>query len=153
MDEIYEFLINAKKGTYANGDVSKMSSSRVGSNDYEYSDGKFVYHDTYFGGTCFMGEEVVYSDSIPIWGMNYYGVTLDESLSEEAVDMVLRPALMLVGTDNILPVRGPREFINGDFKYNFDVDGDLNFFNGIETVYKNDSKVYVLKCHGGRIVR
>ncbi len=31
-----------------------------------------------------MGEEVVYSsDDIPIWGMNYYGITLNEILSEK----------------------------------------------------------------------
>ena len=48
-----------------------------------------IYHDTYFGGTNFMGEEVVYEDSdAPIWGMNYYGVTLDESLRMQ--NLVLR---------------------------------------------------------------
>ena len=83
--------------------------------------------------------------------MNYYGVTLDESLSEEAMDNALRPALMMVGTDDIIPVRGPREFINGDFRYSFEIDGDLDYFNGIETIYKNDVKVYVLRCSGGKI--
>ena len=85
-----------------------------------------------------MGEEVVYStDNIPIWGMNYYGVTLDESLSEEAVDKALRPALMQVGLDkNVIPVRG-----------------DLDYFDGTETIFKNDDKIYVLKCHGGLIKR
>lgn len=152
MNKIYDFLIDAKKNTYANGNVSKMSSSRVGSNDYEYSNGKFTYHDTYFGGTNFMGEEVVYCGSVPVWGMNYYGVTLDEDLSEETMDNALRPALMLVGTDDIIPVRGPHEFVNGDFRYTFEVDGDLDYFSGVETIYKNDSKVYVLKCNGGRII-
>ena len=102
-----------------------------------------------------MGEEVVYStDNIPIWGMNYYGVTLDESLSEEAVDKALRPALMQVGLDkNIIPVRGPKEYINGEYKYTFSVNGDLDYFDGTETIFKNDDKVYVLKCHGGLIKR
>lgn len=32
-------------------------------------------------------EEVVYfNEETPIWGMNYYGITLNESLSEEAMD-------------------------------------------------------------------
>ena len=47
-----------------------------------------------------MGEEVVYcNDETPIWGMNYYGITIDETLSEEAIDKALRPALMAIGQD------------------------------------------------------
>ena len=73
-----------------------------------------------------MGEEVVYTnEQTPIWGMNYYGIILDESLSESAVDNALRPALMKVGEEDIIPVRGPKEFINGEYKYTFEVNGDL----------------------------
>ena len=111
-----------------------------------------IYHDAYFGGTNFMGEEVVYAENdTPIWGMNYYGVTLDETLNEEAVDKALRPALMQVGRDDIIPVRGPKEYINGDYKYTFDVSGNLDYFEGEESIYKNDKKIYSLKCHGGKI--
>ena len=79
-----------------------MNSSRLGSNDYHYErnieGNNYTYHDTYFGGTRFMGEEVVYCNSNkPIWGMNYYGVTLDKTLGEEAMDNVLRPALIKAG--------------------------------------------------------
>ena len=35
--------------------------------------------------------------------------------------------------------------------YIFDVSGDINCFNGIEVVYKNDVKIYELKCTGGLI--
>ena len=82
LDDLCTFLIEAKKQTYANEKVKKILSTRKGSYDYEYSNGIMTYHDTYFGGTNFMGEEIVYlSNETPIWGMNYYGVTLDESLS------------------------------------------------------------------------
>ena len=111
-----------------------------------------IYHDTYFGGTRFIGEEVVYVDDIPYWGMNYYGATLDENLGEEAMDNALRPALMKVGEDkSIIPIRGPKEFKNGEFKYSFDVIGDVNNFSGVEIVYKNNVKIYELKCTGGLI--
>ena len=149
-----EFLIEAKKQTYANENVKKQLSSRKGSHDYEYSNGNMLYHDTYFGGTNFMGEEVVYEQGdTPIWGMNYYGVTLDETLSEEAVDKALRPALMQVGNNDIIPVRGPKEFINGEYRYTFNVSGNLDYFEGEESIYKDNKKVYVLKCHGGTIKR
>lgn len=149
---IRDFLIEAKKSTYANGTAEKIESSRLGSKDYEYKKCNMLYHDTYFGGTNFIGEEVVYIDNKIYWAMNYYGVTLDENLGEEAMDNALRPALMQVGiSENIIPVRGPREYKNGDFKYAFEVSGDLTNFSGIETIYKNDKKVYELKCNGGLI--
>lgn len=154
MNELKEFLIKAKQQTYANENIEKKEPSRKGSFDYEYSENGLTYHDTYFGGTKFMGCEVVYSeDETPVWGMNYYGVTLDESLSEEAIDKALRPALMMVGNDDILPLRGPKEFTNGDYTYTFEVTGTLDYFEGLETICKGENKVYQLKCHGGIIKR
>ena len=154
MERLKEFLIEAKKQTYANENVKKIASYREGSHDYEYSNGTMKYHDTYFGGINFMGEEVVYEqDDTPIWGMNYYGITLDKSLSEEAMDKALRPALMQVGTDNTIPVRGPKQYIDGEYKYVFNVTGDLNCFEGEESIFKDGNKVYTLKCHGGTIIR
>ena len=63
MNNIKEFLIEAKKQTYANEKVEKVSSSRFESKDYEYMKDNLIYHDTYFGGTNFIGEEVVYLDN------------------------------------------------------------------------------------------
>ncbi len=83
MDNLKEFLIEAKKQTYANASAEKISSSRLNSKDYEYKKGNMIYHDTYFGGTNFIGEEAVYIDNKIYWAMNYYGITLDETLGEE----------------------------------------------------------------------
>ena len=152
------FLINAKKSTYANSNIKKVESSRVGSSDYHYEkiidNKKYIYHDTYFGGTKFMGEEVVYcDDSKPIWGMNYYGVTLDDTLGEEAMDKALRPALMKVGEDeNIIPVRGIAKFENNGYTYTFKTTGTIEKFDGIEQIYKDNNLIYELHCSGGMIV-
>ena len=149
--ELEKFLIEAKKQTYANKNVEKVANSRLNSRDYEYKKDNLIYHDTYFGGTRFIGEEVVYVDNEIYWAMNYYGVTLDETLGEEAMDNALRPALMKVGEDGIIPVRGPKEFNNGEYKYSFNLEGDINYFNGTETIYKGNTKIYELKCSGGLI--
>ncbi len=151
MNNLEKFLVEAKKGTYANEKVEKAASSRIGSKDYEFKKDNMLYHDTYFGETNFIGEEVVYIDNEVYWAMNYHGITLDDALGEEAMDKALRPALIKVGEDDIIPVRGPKEFINGEYKYIFNVDGDLNYFNGTETIYQNDKKIYELKCSGGII--
>lgn len=146
-----KFLIEAKKQTYANDKIEKVVSSRLNSRDYEYKNNNMIYHDTYFGGIKFIGEEVVYIDNEIYWAMNYYGVTLDESLGEEAMDKALRPALMKVGEDDIIPVRGPKEYKNGEYKYTFEVKGDINYFNGTENIFKGDKKIFELKCSGGLI--
>lgn len=150
--DLHNFLIEAKKETYANENVEKVKSTRRGSRDYEYIKDNWTYHDTYFGGIDFQGQEVVYQqEDTPIWGMVYYGRTLDESLSEEAMDKVLRPALMQVGQDDTIPVRGPKEFENQGYKYTFKVTGDLTNFEGEETIEKEGKEIYTLKCHGGMI--
>ena len=150
--EFLEFLVKAKKGNYANSNAPKVIPSRLNSKDYEFTDGNFTYHDTYFGGVKFIGEEVVYYNDNILWGMNYYGVTLDDSLTEELMDKVLRVALMKVGKDkDIIPVRGPKEFVNEDYLYTFNVDGDMENFVGTEQIYKDKKLIYELKCHGGII--
>lgn len=150
--DLHKFLIEAKKETYANETAPIVTSTRRGSRDYEYIKDNWTYHDTYFGGIDFQGQEVVYHrGDTPTWGMVYYGRTLDESLSEEAMDKALRPALMQVGQDDTIPVRGPKEFENQGYKYTFKVTGDLTNFEGEETIEKEGAKIYTLKCHGGRI--
>ena len=154
MNKIIDFLIEAKKQTYANDSIEKSKSSRLGSKDYEYKKDDMVYHDTYFGGTKFIGEEVVYCGSdLPKWGMNYYGVTIDNNLGEESMDKALRPALMNVGKDtSVLPVRGPSRFENEGYVYTFKSKGTIENFSGIEEIYKENKLIYTLSCSGGIIV-
>ena len=148
--ELSDFLKEANKSTYANKDASKVGSSRLESEDYHFEKGNLTYHDTYFGATKFIGEEVVYKSGKPVWGMNYYGFTVSNEISEGLFDAILRPALMSGSGDNI-PVRGPKEFINGEWKYTFNTDGDLANFTGIEEISKNGKVVCRLHCHGGFI--
>ena len=151
------FLVSAKKMTYANATIEKVNASRLGSNDYHYEaeiEGEIMkYHDTYFGTTKFIGEEVVYRESeVPKWGMNYYGVTLDENATEEMMDKVLRTALSKVGEDNtVLPLRGPSHFENGEYTYTFTSNGTIENFTGIEQVFKGGELIFELHCHGGSI--
>lgn len=153
LQQLAKFLIEAKKQTYASGDEAKVASSRKASNDYEYTDGQMTYHDTYFGGVRFMGEEVVYnSEGQPKWGMNYRGETLRPDMSEAAMDAVLRPALSMVGEDtDIIPVRGPHRFDRDGYVYECVIEGTLESFSGKETVSKDGEVIYCLSCNGGMI--
>lgn len=144
------FLREANLATYANESTERVASLRPGSKDYHFEKGDLTYHDTYFGATRFIGEEIVYKSGIRAWGMNYYGFTIDETISEGLFDSILRPALMSGSGDNI-PVRGPKEFINGEWKYTFMPEGDLANFTGLEEISKGGRIVCRLHCHGGFI--
>ncbi|MCL2594837.1 MAG: DUF5680 domain-containing protein [Promicromonosporaceae bacterium] len=152
IEALADFLIAAKVQTYANAAAPKVASLRPGSLDYHWMDDDWAYHDTYFGGTKFIGTEVAYYRGVPVWGMNYYGTPIVDGVSEAAIDSALMPALMLVGRDpGLIPVRGPREFENNGWRYTFEADGDLTRFTGDEKISGPGGAVYHLHCHGGLI--
>ena len=142
--EIIDFLIIAKKATYA-GKGAEVISSRPNSHDLEYIEGNLKYYDTYLGGEKFAGEEALWKDNIPFWSMNYIGRVLDEGFSGD----FLKEALALVPEK--YPYRGPLKHENGEYKYICTVEGDFIWFSGHEEIYKNDLKVYECNFHGGLI--
>lgn len=149
-NELEEFLNKANKSTYANKNAQKVASTRMGSEDYHFERGDFVYHDTYFGGRDFLGEEIVYKNKKSVWGANYFGFVTDEKISEIDVYNFLRKALMQKYSD-IIPVRGPRNFSLGTQEYNFSVVGDIANFSGEERILFNGKIVYRCFVHGGMI--
>jgi hypothetical protein len=148
--ELSEFLGEANKSTYANKDAPKVASTRLESEDYHFEKGDLIYHDTYFGGRDFIGEEIVYKNKKPVWGTNYFGFVLDENIGEKDIYDFLRKALMRE-YDDVIPVRGPAKFSDGEWKYTFSVGGDLENFAGKEEISLNDKIVYRCFVHGGFI--
>jgi len=145
------FLVEAKQATYANKDAPKASPLRPGSEDYHFKQGEWEYHDTYFGGRDFMGEEIVYQNGMRVWGMNYYGYLLTEEVSPKDAYAVLRPALMQLTGGGVLPVRGPKEYVEGNSKYLNTQTGQIERFSGTEEITLNNEKVYQGWYHGGLI--
>lgn len=78
---LIEFLIKAKKNTYAGSDKKEEISCRSCSNDLVYQEGDYKYFDSYFGGERFVGEEVLFVKDKPVWAMNYSGVEFNEKFS------------------------------------------------------------------------
>ena len=150
IDELTNFLKIAKKNTYASEIAKKSPSQRPGSKDYEYVDGSLTYHDTYFGGANFIGEEIVYEKNKPKWGMNYNGYVVDETVTEEEIDKSLRVALKQEYID-IIPVRGPKNFKVENYEYKNDVSGSLSRFEGREEILKDGNLIYFAVFHGGLI--
>lgn len=150
MDALAGFLRAANKRTYANKDVPQVQSSRPKSQDYEFKQNEFTYHDSFFGDRGFIGEEIVYKQEKPVWGANYFGFILVDEIGEAEVYDFLRKALMQ-DYDDVIPVRGPREFSGGNWKYQFSVMGDLENFSGQEEISLRGQTIYRLVLHGGLI--
>lgn len=149
-EELTDFLNAANKATYANKEAPKSTPLRPSSEDYHFERGDLTYHDTYFGARDFLGEEIVYKATKPVWGMNYYGFILDPRVPTKDAYAVLRSALMQEYTD-ILPVRGPREYVEGTSKYENKVEGMLDRFSGEERICVKGGLIYRCWYHGGSI--
>ena len=143
--KIIEFLIKAKKETYA-GKGGKTVSSRPNSRDLQYSEGDLKYIDTYLGGSKFAGEEALWNNSIPFWSMNYIGRVIGDNFSGD----FLKEALLNVPEN--YPFRGPLEYMNGDYSYGCKINGDFHWFNGIEEIFYKKNKIYECIFHGGDVV-
>lgn len=143
-NSIIEFLMEAKKATYA-GKGPEKSSSRPNSHDLEYEKNGLKYIDTYLGGERFAGEEALWKNDKPFWSMNYIGRVISAEFSGD----FLKEALLNVQPDR--PYRGPVNYKNGDYSYKCSVDGQFQWFRGHEEIFYRDVKVYECMFHGGSV--
>jgi hypothetical protein len=147
-NQFVKFLIKAKQNTYAGGGYLSQAS-RPTSKDLAFRDGDFSYLDTYLGDYHFIGEEAVWYEQTPVWGMNYYGRMLIEKIPPGFGEF-LKSALLQVPPE--MPFRGPEELIGKDFSYTCSVEGGLEWFHGREFITMQGKRIYQLYFHGGEII-
>ena len=145
--EFLQFLLLAKKSTYASGSGS-IGSSRPASSDLKFAQGDFLYFDTYLGSRDFIGEEAVWFRGQPIWGMNYHGIMSIETIPD-GFSEILHTALKLAPAG--APYRGPAELTLGDWRYTCQWQGSIDRFLGSERIDHLGQPVYDLFFQGGRI--
>ena len=143
--DIRSFLVRAKNSTYAVGE-NQILSLKPNSYDFRYVEGDSLYMDSYMGSQKFVGEECVWIKEHAIWGMNYYGQSLNENFNST----FLKEALCHVSDS--MPFRGPELYQKGDYIYQCQVVGDFEYFSGEEKIYCKQEKVYFCTFHGGMIV-
>lgn len=144
-----EFIVKAKANTYV-GSWQKSSSSRPSSHDLQFSEGDFSYLDSYFGGTDFIGQEVVYFEGKPIWAMNYHGRILNPTLIDgQTAGRIIKEGLSKLYLEGRFLGGYENETSLGTY---FDTNvGDVLSFRGLEWITTQDQKVYELVNHGGMI--
>jgi hypothetical protein len=149
IDVLQAFIVDAKRRSYV-GSGSQSVSLRPASHDLGCTAGDFSYHDTYFGGTDFAGEEVVYWRGRPVWAENYFGHILEPGLIDGAeTGRVIKSCLTRMYAEGRF--LGGFEGVEGDCSYHDASAGDATWFQGREWIDRGGKTVYELFYHGGLV--
>jgi hypothetical protein len=149
LNELNTFIVRAKAATYV-GNAEQVAPCRLGSHDLRFSDGEWAYHDSYFGGSDFIGEEVVYFGEKPVWAMNYYGRILrDDILSAAEAGQMIKASLSRMYQDGRF--LGGFEHTENDLIYIDTSEGNADSFHGHEFIRRGQEVAYELLYHGGLI--
>lgn len=145
-----EFIVQAKSATYVGGGDKSATPTRQGSHDLGYRDGDWHYVDSYFGGTDFIGQEVVWHQGTAVWGMSYYGRILrPDMIDGTTVSMVIQRSLSTLYRQG--------RFLGGfthpveNLIYVDTNAGEFGSFTGVERIYRGHVETYRLDYHGGII--
>jgi len=147
--ELVDFIVKAKKQTYASGKPARKLGDCF--EEFVYEEGDYRYRDRYHAKDPkpFGGEEIVWQNGKAIWIMNYYGHILSDKIDSNKVYGFLRKAMSLV--DDQRPFRGPSHHKEGDFEYIHESKGDVSRFGGTEKIFFQGKEVYRLEYHGGTL--
>ena len=148
-NELVAFILQAKQATYVGGG-NKLLPYRLGSHDLQLQKGDWAYHDSYFGESDFMGEEIVYYRSRVAWGMNYFGrIIIPEKITSPVAGSIIQQSLStLYQSGRFL---GGFTHSVGEYSYTDTNTGDPRYFTGQEWIERNGEIVYRLDYHGGLI--
>ena len=114
-DRLCEFLVEAKKSTYAAGSSRPEKSEKDLSTTLTFRDWNRKYIDNYFWWEPYGGREVVFFKGQPVYIMTYYGA-VDESISDlKMIYAFLQESLKLIPLDK--PFRGPKEYKKDSLTY------------------------------------
>lgn len=146
---ISEFLVRAKKATYAGGGDDAGALLPDGARELSYVEKEMRYRDRYYGWDPFAGEEVVTENGKVVWLMNYYGRCLPDGVTPSQVYVFLSKALSEVTEE--APYRGPEEYEEDGFTYTCCINGGFQSFRGAEKILYRGKDVYWLLFHGGEV--
>jgi len=147
--KLKDFLVIAKKATYATSGEGGERRLKDGTKEFVFTKGPYTYRDRYFGSNPFIGQEIVFYKLKPVWGMNYAGRVTAHNVNSHEVYLFLKKALQKVTKQN--PYRGPKRLVFGQWKYSCTIKESVNDFSGREDIYWRRKKVYELLFHGGEI--
>lgn len=149
LTELQNFIVAAKRAIYV-GDGQHLLPYRLGSQDLQFFNGDWAYHDSYLGNNDFIGEEAVYYQGKVVWAMNYFGRILNPALltGAQAGGMIKASLTRMYAEGRFL---GGFEYSDGALTYTDTNTGDFKFFTGREWITVNGEAAYELVYHGGLV--
>jgi hypothetical protein len=149
LDALTRFIVAAKRVTYI-GNGERATPSRAGAHDLVYEEGGWAYRDSYFGGTDFLGQEVVWLNEEPVWAMNYYGYILRPDLIDGSRSgATLKAALTQMYVEGRF--LGGIRWTGEHGTYVDRSEGDVAHFHGREYIEVGGVEAYALDYFGGLI--
>ena len=146
LQQLKKFLVKATLQGYADSGEQGSKKELDGSKTFEFSEGDWMENDNYFGGEPFGGREVVWYQQKPYWMCVYYG-----SDTGKASGLIPFLCQALTAIPDEMPVRGPKELVDGKFRYVNSWEGDLEKFSGEEIIFYDEQEVYKAHYVGGLI--
>jgi hypothetical protein len=152
--DLADFIIEANKNTWA-ADAPEVSPQRPGYQELEYksSNGLWLLRDSYTGYFRAPGMTTIYYKNAPSWAMAYGGHGMTEAHNEivKPTFQFLKNALMKVTPK--LPYRGPEEYIEDDWRYSFEYQGNLEDCLWTEKITKAEDLVFTQTGFAGIIIQ
>lgn len=157
------FITGARKNGYAGDGQSVKPPLVEGSTQHDYRQGDYLYRDIYLSGeNNFAGQEIVYQEDKPIWGMVYYGAVdwselenLRVKPAEEEIWNFLKKALLEKSDQVRFGAWGVKVFRDWPWDYVEEGKGTKvgpeSDFEGEETIKYNGRRIYKLRYQGGAL--
>lgn len=149
IERLSNVIVRAKAVTYVGGGTS-AAPSRAGAHELAWSEGEWRYLDSYFGGTDFIGQEVLWLGAEPIWAMNYYGyIKRPDLIDGRRAGETIKSALsMLYGEGRFL---GGFDWNGPHGRYVDASLGNAGHFHGREVILVDGVEAYALDYFGGLV--
>lgn len=118
LNKLANFIVEANGKTWAAGE-GEVDPERKGYKELEYKGDEWRLRDSYTGYFRAPGMTTVYFKERPAWTMAYGGIGQLEGHERivKPTFTFLKKALMQVKPE--MPFRGPKEYVEGDWKYLF----------------------------------
>jgi hypothetical protein len=145
LESLKEFLSEARRNTYATNAMPIDNPRLLESIQLEFQKGNYFYQDIHFlGGKKFIGLEIVYQDSNPIWGMNYFG----DAMGKLETDF-LKESLFKLSEKCRMGQACEHE--KREYRYQNNGQGNLDNFSGKEEISLEGKNIYKLNYQGGLV--
>jgi len=151
LKELALFVVEANSHTYATGG-GEVSPQRPGYTELEHQKGDWLLRDSYVGHFRAPGMTTVYFKGQPAWTMAYGGVGTQPGKYETTKESFgfLKSALVLATPE--LPYRGPKKYEKDGRRYEMDVRGGLDEFDGSERIFNGDDLEFSQLFFGGIVI-